>query len=236
MKIHAPPPSKRAFVYATLRADILACVRRPGQRLVIDDLASELGVSPIPVREALQQLSYEGLVHFEPYVGARVSEIHVELIEEVFALLAALEVLSSRAACVRMTDDDFAAMRTMLQRMDALVDDPEAWSQANVELHQFLAACAAMVLVPAMMSRALEHWQRFRRYFLEEVFARRITRAQQEHWQLLAALQTRDADHVESVIRTHNRTALAGYMDFLTRNNPFQTTSSALAGSTTETS
>ena len=62
--------TKQEFVCQTLRQAILSCELRPGERLVIDDLARRLLVSIIPVREALQVLQAEGLVLTVPHVGA----------------------------------------------------------------------------------------------------------------------------------------------------------------------
>lgn len=209
--------SKREFVYATLRADIMNGVRIPGERLVIDELAAELGVSPIPVREALQELQHDGLVIIEPYVGAHVTELDAGVIREVFALLEAFEVISSQAACRRMDDADFHTMETLLRTMDDHVDDLERWSEDNVRLHQFICDCAGMTLMPPMMQQVLDHWQRLRRHYLDDVMARTVQTAQDEHWQLLAALRTRNPEHVAAVIHEHNRRALETYIDHLHR-------------------
>lgn len=209
--------SKREFVRETLRADIIVGTRRPGQRLVIDDLAAELDVSPIPVREALQQLQADGLVVIEPYVGVRVSDIHAGLIEEVFALLEALEIISGQRACIRMTDGDFAHLETLLRRMDADLDDLDQWSEANVDLHKFIVERADLSLIPAMMAQVLDQWQRFRRHYLDDVFAWRVVQAQRDHWQLYEALRTRDPEHVKRVIRAHNQLALDAYIRYLTQ-------------------
>ncbi len=207
--------SKREFAYQTLHARILAGTLEPGRRLVIDDIAVELGVSPIPVREALQQLQADGLVVIEPYVGAHVSSIHAGLVEEVYALLEALEIISSQHACVRMSDDDFAALETLVQIMDESLDDLDSWSRLNVEFHQFIVDCAGLSVLPSLMDRVLDQWQRLRRHYLDSVFAHRAALAQQEHRQLLEALKTRDPQHVDEVIRAHNRHALASYLDHL---------------------
>jgi len=208
--------SKREFAYNTLHAQILAGTREPGQRLVIDDIAAELNVSPIPIREALRQLQADGLVDIEPYVGAHVSTIHVGLVEEVYALLEALEIISSQHACVRMSEDDFAALEEIVRGMDASLDDLETWSKLNVEFHQFIVDCADLSVLPSLMSRVLDQWQRLRRHYLDNVLARRAELAQQEHWQLFEALKTRDPQHVDQVIRAHNRHALASYLEHLT--------------------
>jgi DNA-binding GntR family transcriptional regulator len=104
--------SKKEFVYDALRVAILEGDLEPGARLVIDDLAMELGVSQIPVREALQQLQADGFVTIEPYIGTKVTEIDAGLVREVFDLLEALEVISGRAACLRMSEDGLPEIRS----------------------------------------------------------------------------------------------------------------------------
>lgn len=210
--------SKKEFVYETIREMILSGELAPETRLIIDDLSSDLGVSPIPVREALQQLQSEGLVHIEPYVGARVAEVHKESIEEIFALLEATEVISGKAACTQMTDEDFAEIEALISRMDTTVDDLEVWSEQNVELHQLICERAKTPLVGTMIAQVVDHWNRLRRLFLDEVFTGRVANAQKDHWILLEALRTRDPNVVEKVIQDHNRLALQGYLSHLAEN------------------
>lgn len=204
--------SKKEFVYETLREKILDGQLAPDARLIIDDLSAELGVSPIPVREALQQLQSEGFVDIEPYVGARVAQMHKESIEEIFALLEATEVISGRAACTQMVEADFADIEALLTRMDNSIDDLELWSEQNVELHQLICERAKTPLVGSMMVQVVDHWNRLRRLYLKAVFAGRIAKAQEDHWALLDALRTRNPETVEKVIQDHNRIALQGYL------------------------
>lgn len=204
--------SKKEFVYETIREMILSGELAPEARLIIDDLSAELGVSPIPVREALQQLQSEGLVNIEPYVGARVAEMHQESIEEIFALLEATEVISGRAACVHMTDEDFDDIEALLTRMDASLDDLDLWSEQNVALHQLICERAKTPITGTLMQQIVDHWNRLRRLYLKEVFKGRVEAAQKDHWALLEALRTRDPKQVETVVEDHNRIALEGYL------------------------
>lgn len=211
--------SKKEFVYGALREQILSGELAPNTRLIIDELSRGMNVSAIPVREALQQLQSEGLVQIEPYVGARVADIHQGLIEEIFGLLEAFEVVSGRAAATRMTPDHFAQLEQLVRRMDDEVDDPELWSQSNIELHRFICECVNMQLIKTQLTLVVEHWNRLRRYYLDDVFSTRIHFAQQEHWRLLDALRTGDPDHVAQVIQEHNRQALASYLKYLDSQN-----------------
>lgn len=209
--------SKKEFVYETLREMILNSELAPETRLIIDDLSADLGVSPIPVREALQQLQSEGFVDIEPYVGARVAQMHKESIEEIFALLEATEVISGRSACTQMTDEDFDDIEALLVRMDASIDDLETWSEQNVELHQLICERAKTPLVGNMMDQVVDHWNRLRRLYLKEVFTGRVANAQKDHWALLEALRTRNPETVKKVVQDHNRIALQGYLTHLSQ-------------------
>lgn len=205
--------SKNELVYESLRAAIIHGELAPGVRLVIDDLAAELGVSPIPVREALRQLEADGFVTSEPYVGARVTAIHADSIAEVFGLLEGLEIVSGRLACVHMTADDLHTLDALINDMEKLVDQPEQWSQANVRLHRLI--CARTPLIARMMDTALDHWDRLRSWYFNDVFSHRVAQAQAEHRALAAAIRTRQPDDVERIARQHNRAALAAYTDYL---------------------
>jgi DNA-binding GntR family transcriptional regulator len=203
--------SKKDVVLEAMRASIAGGVFKPGERLVIDDLAAQFGISPIPVREALQQLQAEGFVEIQPHVGATVTRIEAGQITEVFDLLEAFELISGRAACGRMTKDDFARMEAMLREMDGLEKDLDAWSEANMRLHQFICDCAGMPLVKSMLTKALDHWDRLRRFYLNDVFKHRVRAAHREHWQMLRAMRTCDVERLEQVVRDHNRAARDAY-------------------------
>jgi len=204
--------SKNALVYDALKDSILQGDLKPGQRVIIDELAHDLGVSQIPIREALRMLEADGLVHFEAYVGATVTEIHAGLTHEIFALLTALESISSRAACRQMTDDQLSRLDVMIGAMDGLLDQPDRWSAENKRLHAYICDCAGMPLVASMMTKTLDHWDRLRRYYQDAVFAHRISAAQREHHRLLDAFKLRDPQQVEQIVQEHNQAALAAYL------------------------
>jgi DNA-binding GntR family transcriptional regulator len=207
--------SKKELVTKTLRDAILNGELIPGTRLVIEDLAKQLGVSPIPVREALQQLDADGYVAIEPYLGARVAPIEAESVAEVFSLLETMEVVSSRAACQHMSDSDFNVLQEILVKMDSLIGDPELWSQENRHFHKYICEKSGTRLVGSLMSKVLDHWDRLHRYFLRDVFARRLPQAQREHWKILKTLRARDPAETEAVIREHAQASLTAYTKHL---------------------
>jgi len=212
--------SKTQLVYDTLRQNIITGKLAPGSRLVINTLAKHLGVSQIPVREALQQLQADGFISIRTYVGAQVTEIHKDLIYEIFGMLEAMESISLRAACNLLSEDDLNEIEELLVRMDSEVGNPEEFSQSNVEFHLFICERAETPLVKSMLPRVLDHWDRLRRHYLDDVYARRIQAAQKEHWGLYDALCSRDADLVARLAREHNRCACAAYAEYLGFDSP----------------
>ena len=213
--------SKKDLVKQALREAILNGELAPGTRLIIDDLADQLGVSPIPVREALQQLQADGYVEIQPFLGTRVTPIEAESVVEVFSLLETIEIVTSRHACLHMTEDERVALMDAVKNMDELVRvrDAEAWSQENRRFHQIICDRAGTHLLASVMTKVLDHWDRLHRVFLKEVFADRLPEAQEEHRQILEAIEANDPDKVEAVIRKHNRNALNAYQKYLAVKN-----------------
>lgn len=207
--------SKNEIVYDHMRSAIISGEYKPSTRLVIDQLAIDLGVSQIPIREAMRVLESEGFVTIEPHAGATVTPLDADLIFEVFGLLASTEILTSRTACCRMSDADLNTLEAHILKMDRLVNDPAEWSRRNKELHLYICDCAHSVLARQMTQKVLAHWDRLRQHYLQDVFARRIHDAQREHHEILAAFRRRDPDGLEKAIRHHNLNALNSYLEHL---------------------
>ncbi len=207
--------SKTEQVYKHLYQQIIECELAPGSRLVIDQIASDLGVSQIPVREAVFRLEQAGFVTFEHHVGATVTELHAGHIREIFQLLESLEVISGRAACARVSDQDISYLEALTQEMACLTEQASTWSGHNMQFHETICDIAKTPLTKKVLHDTLSHWDRLRHYYLKEVFAKRIELAQQEHVQLLEALRMRDADAFESIIKQHNQASLQAYTYYL---------------------
>ena len=209
--------TKGEFVYRTLRDAIVKCELRPGERLVIDDLARRLEVSSIPVREALQLLQSEGLVVTVPHVGTSVASLSRESVAEVFAVMEGLEMVATRAAAQRARPEDMAALGEIVALMDrALATGAhEQWAELNTRFHVAISRLTAMPMLQDMMERVLDRWDRVRRFFFTGVLVHRAQQAQKEHHALLEAMRSQDWERLQETIRAHNRGALADYTAFL---------------------
>jgi len=113
--------NKAERTYATLRRRILVGTYEPGHRLVLDALAREMGVSPVPVREALRRLEAEGWVVYTRNVGAQVAPINEERWEEEMRVLAILEGHASALAAPHMLPADFRSLGSINDRLASAV-------------------------------------------------------------------------------------------------------------------
>jgi DNA-binding GntR family transcriptional regulator len=210
--------SKPEVVHEMLREAIIHGKYKPGERLVIDEVAARLGVSQIPVREAVRQLEADGLVAVEPYTGATVTEFSPDLIFEIFALLEAFEIICGRRACICMSDVELAKLIEIVTTMDGMLDDPEGWSQQNRQFHLMICRFSHTQLIERMLEIALDHWDRLRLHYVMDVLQHRIPEAQQDHRQMIDAFRRRDPDEIERLLHSHNQRALAAYIDLLLQN------------------
>jgi DNA-binding GntR family transcriptional regulator len=211
--------TKRELVYQTLRDAIMRCELAPGRRLLIDDLARQLDVSAIPVREALQLLQSEGLVDNVPHVGATVSPISRQSIDEVFAVMEGLEIVATRAAAERMTAVDAAALEQIAAGMDRAqaAGRHAEWADLNSRFHLSISRLSAMPMLHEMTERVLARWDRVRRFYFNGVLVHRVEQAQREHRALLAAMRSADLVALEQTVKDHNRGAHAAYAEYIKR-------------------
>ncbi|HEY8286353.1 MAG TPA: GntR family transcriptional regulator [Chloroflexota bacterium] len=207
------PRTKQMFVYRTLRDAILRCELPPGQRLVTDVIARQLSVSHIPVREALQLLQAEGLVDNIAHAGASVAPISRDSIVETFTVLEGLEIVSTRAAAERMTEEQEAKLAAIVAEMDEVLRGGahERWGDLNSTFHLAIAGMTDMPMLYDMSERALDQWDRIRRYYFTTVLEQRIIQSQHEHHAILDAMRRADFTTLEQLIKVHNQGAMAAY-------------------------
>lgn len=207
--------SKNQIVYKTIRDAIISGEFKPGSRLVIDNLALKYNISHSPIRECMRLLEADGLVTIRPYAGVTVTELHPELIMEVFALLESFEIISSCRASLRATPAQLDKLMKVIEEMEEYIASPNKWSVKNFELHMMICEIADMSIMKNMMMRTLMHWDRLRRYYLEAVSVHRIAQAQLEHRNLLNALKSGNAQQITRVIQQHNTAALDDYLNHI---------------------
>lgn len=209
--------TKEQYAYATLRRAIIRCELPPGEKLVIDRLSVEMGLSQIPVRAAIQRLQAEGLVVISPHASAIVAPLPPEKVAEVFALLESLERAAFAAAAQKRTEADLADLADIVRQMDVSLAEPHpaGWLSLNSAFHRRIAAISGMPLLVDFTNRVLDEWERISHYYFANVTSARLPQAQSEHWAILAFLRQRDSSALEDLAATHNRAANQSYQAML---------------------
>lgn len=132
--------SKSEQAYVWLRARISAREFGPGYRLVLGAIADELGMSVVPVREAIRRLEAEGLVTFERNVGARVTLVDQSEYAHTMQTLGIVEGAATSLSAPLLDEDTLARAEAINERMKALLDhfDAHIFTDLNREFHSVL--------------------------------------------------------------------------------------------------
>jgi GntR family transcriptional regulator, rspAB operon transcriptional repressor len=187
-----PADSLHERVYQKIKSDILLGLYHPGEKLDVNGLASQYGVSRTPVRDALHVLQREGLVEILPRVGYFTSRITIKDIEDVFQLRLIVETSSAELAAARISGEELAHLERLGGRYVA--GDIQSYREflaENREFHQRVALASGNRLLAQVVDGLLNQMQRMLvlrldlRDNADEMLA--------EHRRLLSALRARDS-------------------------------------------
>jgi GntR family transcriptional regulator, rspAB operon transcriptional repressor len=194
----------RSSAYGAIKQMILAGSLRPGRKLVHDELATALGVSRTPVREALERLQQEGFLTYIPRRGCFVSEITADEARELYGVREALEVYALRqTAALGLTRDNIVALEAVLETYATLVRDNVMRQRLQVD-RDFHLALAAIPGNRALSSILESVYERIFLKIRTEGF-RTPTGAEgyKEHVQLLRMLKAGDFPGAEKMLAMH---------------------------------
>lgn len=191
------PESQR--VVRRLREEILDGVRAPGSKLVERDIAAELGVSRVPVRDALRMLVNEGLVTPRPRSWAVVREFTASDVADLHEVRAALEPLAFRLAAQRRTRDGLVRLRAIVDEETAAADAGDAVRarRAAGDFHEAVVALAGNELL-GELERSLRSRMRWLLAQHDDLHA-----IAGQHAALCAAIAARDVPLVDRLVAEH---------------------------------
>jgi DNA-binding GntR family transcriptional regulator len=192
--------------YAALKDVILALdiYDRPGEvRLDERRLASDLGISRTPVREAMAQLEREGFVRSVPRRGIYVVRKTKAEVIELITAWAALESMAARLITQNATDQEIAKLRAMFAtfengRLHANLDE---YSEVNIEFHQTIIRMSRNRILIDLAENLLAHMRMIRRKTIGE--RDRADRSISDHMNIIQAIEARDTVKAENLVRDH---------------------------------
>lgn len=199
--------------YQVLLEDILGATYREGTRLREAKLATEMGVSRTPVREALRRLSAEGFVYATPNRGVVVAGFGDADVGEIFELRALLEGYAARrAAGCGMSSTQLAQIRDLCRRMESAERGEgslrfEVIARLDLSFHRLIHERAENARLLTVLSGVL--LLPLVRHTFSHYTPAEISRSFHQHRELVDALEAADADWAESIMRAHVRAAHA---------------------------
>jgi DNA-binding GntR family transcriptional regulator len=188
-----------------LRDEIISGRLMPGTELQEVVLAESLGVSRGPIREALGRLAAEGLVTVRPRRGAVVRSLSAEEFLEAYQVREALEVMAVRLAVAKLTADDLAELRRLIDEMGARADrnDVQGFFEANAAFHRVFFEVAGNRMLAELYRQVRDQIDRHRQRSLE--LRGNVYRSVAEHRAILRAVQAGDVERAVHLVSEHIR-------------------------------
>lgn len=201
-----PTFSKSDFAYEEIKRRILSASLAAGAIVPQERLAAELEISTTPIREALKRLAAEGMVSLAPHRDARVTELTVVEARSLLEVRLNLDPLAARLAAERRTAEDLAAINDALAALEPLTGGATYEALvAHRTFHRAVYAASQNANLTGILDGLWDKADRYRMFSLaiKQVSATERERVQREHAAIAAAIEGRDAEHAEAVMRQH---------------------------------
>ena len=194
-------------VYDEILQAILDNRFQPGERLSIPDLARALDVSQMPVRQAIDRLSEEGLVDVRPRSGTFVTQADERDIAETFDIRRALDQLAAETAVQHVCESDIAELEELVSRMDELAtqgsEGVRSHDRLNWDFHLFIVRLSGNEKLYDMYNQLNAHLKIASVHVSNRDWAARVPQAQREHREMVRALQRRSASALAETLARH---------------------------------
>jgi len=193
----------RDVVFNTLRQAILRGEMEPGERLMEIQLASKLGVSRTPIREAIRKLELEGLVVMIPRKGAEVAHITEKDMKDVLEVRAALEELAATLACNHVATEKIDELKLANKRFEAAIVSKDVVDivDADVHFHDIIYSMTGNQRLIQIINNLREQMYRYRLEYVKDARTHSILIS--EHNDIISKLEKQNVDETKEVIRQH---------------------------------
>lgn len=211
------PPTAQEYVLGELRRAITSRRLLPGEPVRQDALAERLGVSRVPLREALKILEGEGQIVYAPHRGYFVAELSMGDFEEVYRIRRLLEAEAARIAVARLTPADLAALEedhADVVRASA-EGDLATMAEANRRFHLGFLELSGLPRLVRLIRLQWDATDAYRALYYGGTQNRE--RVDHEHRAILDALRERDADRVVALLDEHRDHAIEALREVLDR-------------------
>lgn len=199
------PRTKGDGLYEVIREAIVSGKVEPGAQLNARELATHIGVSVMPIREALHRLAAEGLVNIRPHVGAFVTELPIGRLIEYLDVRLVLECYALELAVRFIDGAQLGALYEFIDMMDIDLakSDWPSYGRHNHSFHRTIYSFCRNSALVEEIDRLFAFSERGRALFaLEPAYAER---SQAEHRELMSALEDRDGARAANLMTRHRQ-------------------------------
>lgn len=207
------PPTTTVYVLESIRNDILNGHHPLGSRLDQKAIAEDLGVSLVPVREALRMLEGEGIVKIYPRRGAFVTDISTDELEEIYLIREELEELATKKAVPNLTSQHLAELSQIIEQMEETTAH-QGFAQLmelNQRFHFTIYNASNLPLLSEMMTGLWVRSSLYRRVFT--YIPTRAVQALEEHKDIYAACRAGDSEAAGKAVRWNIRQTVEALLD-----------------------
>ena len=193
----------RDVVFNTLREAILKGDLKPGERLMELQLASKLGVSRTPIREAIRMLEQEGLAVTTPRKGAEVAKMTLKDMEDVLEIRDALDELAVRIACQKISDEQLKQLEDMKELFEKSTQtgNVKKIAEADVTFHDVIYEATGNPKLVTLLNNLREQVYRYRVEYIKD--PKNYPTLIAEHEAILESLKNRDVKNAGEAMHVH---------------------------------
>lgn len=198
-----PFRTKSDLVYDRLRESILSGRLAPGETIDQEQVAAQLQVSRMPLRQALLKLEADDLIELRPHRSAVVTSLSAHAIEEIYAMRGALEPMLARVATPRLSEADCAELSALQQRMGEAVEaqDTRRFVDLDRAFHRRIYSASGYARAVEDTERLRDASDRYVAFYAS--YQSRARESLQEHEGILDACRTRDAQAAARLTEEH---------------------------------
>ncbi len=205
--------TKNDIIYRRIKDKIIDGIIKPGERLVISELAAEFNVSSMPVREAIKRLQQDDFVEVIPHIGAKVISFELDRFKENVLILIELEGLAAKLATSYIDEHIIKKLDQMIEEMETAIKEKNGsrYGQLNKEFHMLIYSTGPYKHLYELI---MNYWEKTE--FLRDIFTKFIDRPQksyEEHIVWLNAIKEGDPEKSKEILKMHRESAFEIFIE-----------------------
>lgn len=207
--------TKSEVAYEKLRQEVFNGELKPGDKVIVPDLSKMLGISDIPIREAIKRLETEGFLENTPHVGTIVKKIDMREYIEFFLIRIELESLATKLATQYIQENDLTFLEQKIDEMESALNnnDLRSFTVLHKDFHCKIYNSSPYTYLSKLI---VNLWDK--NTLVKDVFfivPQRAGESDREHRQILAAIRSRKAILAGKLVRQQKQRSLNAIIEFM---------------------